>query len=283
MNFVRAETIVQEITDDGKVRDIITQVKKSEAEQEAEKREQILRSLPEFKRDGQSAAEQKATEQANEQQEKDDAAKEYNVHTIDEAEFEHYQQIEDAEREKKRKLKSEDAEAVAMFADERKRLREEVEEKRPDLITIMRQKNMEKSASKATRSVQERLKGKITVKAAQAKPDLPDAPDMLRVPSSVSYGRHEDVGDVWLGRQLDVDEGMKAIRRSFYSWTEAKDSQPNRLTHDSFASYLDSFMMEVRQNPRRFRQVMKRRRQDNGFDEEPSGLDWFWKLFDFSQ
>ena len=115
------------------------------------------------------------------------------------------------------------------------------------------------------------------------KPDLPDAPDMLRVPSSVSYGRHEDVGDVWLGRQLDVDEGMKAIRRSFYSWTEAKDSQPNRLTHDSFASYLDSFMMEVRQNPRRFRQVMKRRRQDNGFDEEPSGLDWFWKLFDFSE
>ena len=88
MNFVRAETIVQEITDDGKVRDIITQVKKSEAEQEAERREQVLRSLPEFKRDGQSAAEQKASEQANEQQEKDDAAKEYNVHTIDEAEFE---------------------------------------------------------------------------------------------------------------------------------------------------------------------------------------------------
>lgn len=55
------------------------------------------------------------------------------------AEFEHYQKIEDIEREKKRKLKSEaatlatgpsfssalqDAEAVAMFADERKRLRE---------------------------------------------------------------------------------------------------------------------------------------------------------------
>eukprot|EP00438_Fugacium_kawagutii_P031708 Skav215624 [mRNA] locus=scaffold620:13854:35818:- [translate_table: standard] len=77
MNFVRAETIVQEITDDGKVRDIITQVKKSEAGPPL-----------------------------------DDAAKEYNVHTIDEAplnwaEFEHYQQIEDAEREKKRKLKSE--------------------------------------------------------------------------------------------------------------------------------------------------------------------------------
>ena len=88
MNFVRAETIVQEITDDGKVRDIITQVKKSEAEQEAERREHVLRSLPEFKRDGQSAGEQKASEQANEQQEKDDAAKEYNVHTIDEAEFE---------------------------------------------------------------------------------------------------------------------------------------------------------------------------------------------------
>ena len=88
MNFVRAETIVQEITDDGKVRDIITQVKKSEAEQEAGRREHVLRSLPEFKRDGQSAGEQKASEQANEQQEKDDAAKEYNVHTIDEAEFE---------------------------------------------------------------------------------------------------------------------------------------------------------------------------------------------------
>ena len=111
------------------------------------------------------------------------------------------------------------------------------------------------------------------------------APDVLRVPSSVSYGSHEDVGDVWLGRQLDVDEGMKAIRRSFDSWTDhnAKDCPPNRLTHESFASYLDRFMMEVRQNPRRFRQVMKRRRQNNGFDEEPSALDWFWKLFDFNE
>ncbi|CAJ1405132.1 unnamed protein product [Effrenium voratum] len=111
MNFVRAETIVQEITDDGKVRDIITQVRKSEAEQDAERQEAILRSLPEFKRDGHSAADAKAdakaAEAANEQQEKDEA-KEYNVHTIDEAEFEHYQKIEDAEREKKRKLKSQD-------------------------------------------------------------------------------------------------------------------------------------------------------------------------------
>ena len=77
------------------------------------------------------------------------------------------------------------------------------------------------------------------------KPDVPEAPDVLRVPSSVSYGSHEDVGDVWLGRQLDVDEGMKAIRRSFDSWTDhnAKDCPPNRLTHESFASYLDRFMM----------------------------------------
>lgn len=114
------------------------------------------------------------------------------------------------------------------------------------------------------------------------KPDVPDAPDVLRVPSNVTRGRHEDVGDVWLGR-LEVDESMKTIRRSFYSWTEAEGCQPNRLTHDSFASYLDRFMMEVQQNPRRFRQVMKKRRQYNRFDEEASPLDWFWKLFDFSE
>ena len=173
MNFVRAETIVQEITDDGKVRDIITQVRKSEAEQEAERREQVLRSLPEFKRDGQSAGEQKASEQANEQQEKDDAAKEYNVHTIDEAEFEHYQQIEDAEREKKRKLRSQDAEALATFADERKRLREDVEEKPHGLISMMKQKNMDKSFGKT--SVQERLKGKITVKGPAVPVPQPQA------------------------------------------------------------------------------------------------------------
>ncbi|CAJ1343015.1 unnamed protein product [Effrenium voratum] len=178
MNFVRAETIVQEITDDGKVRDIITQVRKSEAEQDAERQEAILRSLPEFKRDGHSAADAKAdakaAEAANEQQEKDEA-KEYNVHTIDEAEFEHYQKIEDAEREKKRKLKSQDAEAVAMFETERKRLREDEEEKKPDLISIMRQQNLEKSEkrNKAAPTPHERLKGKIKVKAhgEAAKPE----------------------------------------------------------------------------------------------------------------
>ena len=183
MNFVRAETIVQEITDDGKVRDIITQVKKSEAEQEAERREHVLRSLPEFKRDGQSAGEQKASEQANEQQEKDDAAKEYNVHTIDEAEFEHYQQIEDAEREKKRKLRSQDAEALATFADERKKMKEDVEEKPHGLISMMKQKNMDKSLGKALPSVQERLKGlkgKITVKGAKvAQPEAAGAVSAL--------------------------------------------------------------------------------------------------------
>ncbi|CAE7826777.1 unnamed protein product [Symbiodinium sp. CCMP2592] len=128
MNFVRAETLVQEITGDGKVRDIVTQVKKSEAEKEAERKETVLRNLPEFKRDGQSAAEQIAN---NKEDEKDqDKEDKYNVHTIDEAEFEHYQLIEDAEREKKRKKDFEDAEAVALFETERKRFKEDTRDTR---------------------------------------------------------------------------------------------------------------------------------------------------------
>eukprot|EP00437_Effrenium_voratum_P027151 CAMPEP_0181415700 /NCGR_PEP_ID=MMETSP1110-20121109/10148_1 /TAXON_ID=174948 /ORGANISM="Symbiodinium sp., Strain CCMP421" /LENGTH=184 /DNA_ID=CAMNT_0023538603 /DNA_START=1 /DNA_END=552 /DNA_ORIENTATION=- len=166
MNFVRAETLVQEITGDGKVRDIVTQVKKSEAEKEAERKETVLRNLPEFKRDGQSAAEQIAN---NKEDEKDqDKEDKYNVHTIDEAEFEHYQLIEDAEREKKRKKNFEDAEAVALFETERKRFKEDGgDEKASDLISLMRQKNLQKAEKKssAAPAAVSRLKGKITVKA----------------------------------------------------------------------------------------------------------------------
>mmetsp|Transcript_60276 Transcript_60276/g.140880 ORF Transcript_60276/g.140880 Transcript_60276/m.140880 type:complete len:198 (-) Transcript_60276:29-622(-) len=180
MNFVRAETIVQEITGDGKVRDIVTQVKKSDAEREAERKESVLRSLPEFKRDGQSTAEQIAANTA-EEKEKDKDEKEYNVHTIDEAEFEHYQLIEDVEREKKRKQLFEDREAVALFETERKRLREDVDEKpaKPtDLISLMRQQNLEKAEKKgpATTAPLSRLKGKITVKAKGAEEKKPAAP-----------------------------------------------------------------------------------------------------------
>eukprot|EP00931_Biecheleriopsis_adriatica_P067028 TRINITY_DN41237_c0_g1_i1.p1 TRINITY_DN41237_c0_g1~~TRINITY_DN41237_c0_g1_i1.p1 ORF type:complete len:211 (-),score=78.97 TRINITY_DN41237_c0_g1_i1:41-673(-) len=173
MNFVRAETLVQEITADGKVRDIVTQVKKTEAERVAEQKEDIIRNLPEFKRDrgeGGSAgeritAEEKAAEAA-EAEEKAKEEKKYRVCTIDEDDFEHYQGLEDAERERKRKQASEDSEAKAAFNSERERLLDKTEE-RADLLSAMRQQNIEKAEkrNKATLSAADRLKGRITVKA----------------------------------------------------------------------------------------------------------------------
>mmetsp|Transcript_39782 Transcript_39782/g.99955 ORF Transcript_39782/g.99955 Transcript_39782/m.99955 type:complete len:110 (-) Transcript_39782:151-480(-) len=104
MNFVKAETLVQEITADGKVRDIVTERIKSAAEKEAEEKEQRIRNLPEFKRDraeGKSLGEQLAEKQIQEEEEEAAKPKEYNVCTIDEAEYEHYQNLEEVEREKK--------------------------------------------------------------------------------------------------------------------------------------------------------------------------------------
>eukprot|EP00930_Biecheleria_cincta_P007527 TRINITY_DN108756_c0_g1_i1.p1 TRINITY_DN108756_c0_g1~~TRINITY_DN108756_c0_g1_i1.p1 ORF type:complete len:210 (+),score=72.77 TRINITY_DN108756_c0_g1_i1:79-708(+) len=172
MNFVRAETLVQEITADGKVRDIVTQIKRSEAEREADRKEDIIRNLPEFKRDrgeGLSAGEQRqaAEEQAADEEEKAKEEKAYRVRTIDEDEFEHYQHIEEAERERKRKQKSEDKEAAALFESERKRLKEDGAEEKVDLLSTMRQHNLEKAErkNKAAPSAADRLKGRVTVKA----------------------------------------------------------------------------------------------------------------------
>merc|ERR1711879_465423 len=93
---------------------------------EAERKEDVIRNLPEFKREraeATSAAEQLADKEQAEEEEKE-KQKEYNVHTIDEAEFEHYQLLEDAEQSKARRRKLEATEAMTAFQSERKRLRE---------------------------------------------------------------------------------------------------------------------------------------------------------------
>ena len=80
-------------------------------------------------------------------------------------------------------MRSQDAEALATFADERKKMKEDVEEKPHGLISMMKQKNMDKSLGKALPSVQERLKGlkgKITVKGAKvAQPEAAGAVSAL--------------------------------------------------------------------------------------------------------
>eukprot|EP00933_Yihiella_yeosuensis_P078875 TRINITY_DN9081_c0_g1_i1.p1 TRINITY_DN9081_c0_g1~~TRINITY_DN9081_c0_g1_i1.p1 ORF type:complete len:210 (-),score=64.48 TRINITY_DN9081_c0_g1_i1:97-726(-) len=175
MNFVRAETLIQEITADGKIRDIVTQVKRSEAEVAQEKKEDIIRNLPEFKREREAKqqdmgiVEDKKTGSSM-GEEKDDGkgkGKGNNVHTIDEEEYEHYQAMEDKEREKKRQRLLEDSEALSMFSEEKNRLREDgVDQEKADLLSAMHRQNIEKAAQKAKDkpTAADRLKGRIVVK-----------------------------------------------------------------------------------------------------------------------
>lgn len=178
MNFVKGETVVQEITSDGKVRDIVTQRVKSQAEQEAEKKEEIIRNLPEFKRDraenqgSKSLAEQLADKRAQEEEEEKAKQKEYNVHTIDEAEYEHYQLLEESERAKSRRRAVEEETAVGNFANERKRFRQEEDASGPALFQSVQHAARERAAAKqrAAPTAADRLRGlRVTVRAPAAK------------------------------------------------------------------------------------------------------------------
>jgi len=119
MSFTKAETLVQEITADGKVRDIVTERKKTQAEI----KEDAIRSLPEFRKDrGDSALSVQLGKNTDAMQEEKEKEKERMPGTMAEDEVEHYQMLEDEERAKKRQRNSEDMEAVADFEMEKKRL-----------------------------------------------------------------------------------------------------------------------------------------------------------------
>lgn len=175
MNFVKAETIVQEITSDGRVRDIVTERVKSQAEKEAERKEEIIRNLPEFKRErdqgGKSLHDQLADRKAQADDEEKAKEKEYNVHTIDEAEYEHYQHLEDSERAKSRRRAVEEEEAVSDFANARKRLREDEETSGPTLQKSLQNAARERAVAKkkAAPKAADRLRGLVKVKAPAAK------------------------------------------------------------------------------------------------------------------
>jgi len=157
MNFVRAETLVQEITVDGKVRDIVTERVKSEAEKEADRKEQILRDLPEFKREKAAGlADQVSKDQEETQEEKDkEKDQEQNKFGIDEEEFEHYQKLEDAEREKTRQRVLQETAAVQRFATERKRALESGEVEGPDLLAKMARQARDKAEEIDAKALQE--------------------------------------------------------------------------------------------------------------------------------
>eukprot|EP00420_Gonyaulax_spinifera_P019171 CAMPEP_0197894274 /NCGR_PEP_ID=MMETSP1439-20131203/34920_1 /TAXON_ID=66791 /ORGANISM="Gonyaulax spinifera, Strain CCMP409" /LENGTH=186 /DNA_ID=CAMNT_0043514599 /DNA_START=83 /DNA_END=640 /DNA_ORIENTATION=+ len=173
MNFVKAETLIQEITSDGKVRDIVTQRVKSKAEKEAEQREDTIRNLPEFKRDrneGKSLAEQIADKTVRAEEEEKEKPKEYNVHMIDEEEYEHYQNLEMAGKRKERLRATEETTAVATFENERKRLKEMGGDGPQDMLAGVKQQAREKIAarSRAEPTTADRLRGRVTVRARTA-------------------------------------------------------------------------------------------------------------------
>mmetsp|Transcript_92423 Transcript_92423/g.298737 ORF Transcript_92423/g.298737 Transcript_92423/m.298737 type:complete len:211 (-) Transcript_92423:84-716(-) len=171
MNFVRAETLVQEITADGKVRDIITERVKTAKEKEADEKEERIRNLPEFKRARGDSEKSLSSQLAGNAEkagmaEEDNAAeaKQYNVHTIDEEEYEHYENVERAGRDKKRQQVAEDKVAFATFASERERMR--TDEPSDNLLaSLERQKREAASRKRPAPAAQDRLRGRITVKA----------------------------------------------------------------------------------------------------------------------
>lgn len=165
MNFVRAETLIQEITADGKVRDIVTQRVRSDAEKFAEAKEDIIRNLPEFKLargDGEGSLSEAI--KASGFEEDKEKPKEYTVYTMDEDEAEHYDKLEEKNREKTRTRLAENAMASAEFENERKRLRTD---DGPDLMSRMHQQKAQMAADKQRTKAQptaaDRLRGRIAV------------------------------------------------------------------------------------------------------------------------
>jgi len=175
MNFVKAETLVQEITADGKVRDIVTERVKTAAEKEAERKEDIIRNLPEFKRERQEAAggpakslKEQLAEREQEEEETRDAEKgKYGIAVLDEDEYEHYQKLESTERDQKRQRSVQELSEVALFESDRKRLKGDVGGDGGDAFQKSLQKRKDEKAKQAVKqpSAQDRLKGRIVVRA----------------------------------------------------------------------------------------------------------------------
>ena len=114
--------------------------------------------------------------------------------------------------------------------------------------------------------------------------------------SSASYGSygncghghsdHDGVGHVsfdQLEDEVEDEENLKPIRNSFSSWTEppddsndsspsAREFEPNRLTHEMYTIDLARFMKIVKYKQPEFRQLVKLRRRNSGFQEEPTIL-----------
>mmetsp|Transcript_53619 Transcript_53619/g.106737 ORF Transcript_53619/g.106737 Transcript_53619/m.106737 type:complete len:203 (-) Transcript_53619:73-681(-) len=181
MKFVTGGTIVQEITADGRVRDIVTHRNRTKEEEEVERREEVIRNLPEFKRErneGHSLAEQLQTREAEQAEEEKNAPKEYNVHTIDEDEYEHYQSLEESERKKARTRVTEETSDVAAFENERKLYQKDASI-RPaqDPLVSMQQQARERAAARARAepTVTERLRGRVLVRPQQVTNALPQA------------------------------------------------------------------------------------------------------------
>mmetsp|Transcript_77675 Transcript_77675/g.167997 ORF Transcript_77675/g.167997 Transcript_77675/m.167997 type:complete len:222 (-) Transcript_77675:37-702(-) len=184
MNFVRAETLVQEITADGKVRDIVTTRVKSEREKEEERKEETIRNLPEFKRmrgqDDRSAGAQVSKEdELTEEADKREEEKKFNVHTIDEDEYEHYESLATKERDQKRQRVLDDAAASASYEAERRLAADGDSVVTNALMDSMRQQQLDKAKRQGTApTAADRLKGLVKVKAkAGAAPSKSAAPE----------------------------------------------------------------------------------------------------------
>eukprot|EP00929_Paragymnodinium_shiwhaense_P110084 TRINITY_DN76790_c0_g1_i1.p1 TRINITY_DN76790_c0_g1~~TRINITY_DN76790_c0_g1_i1.p1 ORF type:complete len:221 (+),score=62.47 TRINITY_DN76790_c0_g1_i1:107-769(+) len=169
MNFVRAQTLVQEITQDGKIRDIVTEIQRTKEEKVADQKEETLRNLPEFRqaRGELSAGGVEVTKKdANFEEEsaKEDHIRASTRQEHDEEEYEHLQAIEDKEREKMRERVREESTAMAMFQNDQKRQRTD-DGQGPDLLHSLQQKQREKAAQKllAAPTAADRLKGRINV------------------------------------------------------------------------------------------------------------------------
>ncbi|CAE8612396.1 unnamed protein product [Polarella glacialis] len=205
MNFVKAETLIQEITADGKIRDIVTQCRQTEAEKEAQRKEDVIRSLPEFKRERNAKEGKLDNPNFAEETDKDrkaEDAKQYAVHTIDEEEGEHYQMLQDKELARVRKRQTEDAEALSTYESERKRFKEEAEDKASsgaDLSAIKRQTQEKLAArAKATPTAADRMKasGFVVKKAGAPSAATVEAPSAAAVSGGggllAGYGSDSD-------------------------------------------------------------------------------------------
>mmetsp|Transcript_42628 Transcript_42628/g.74897 ORF Transcript_42628/g.74897 Transcript_42628/m.74897 type:complete len:208 (+) Transcript_42628:107-730(+) len=202
--FAKAETLVQEITADGKVRDIVTERKKTEADV----KDEAIRNLPEFRLqrgEGTSLSQQLADQKNSGFVEDKDKEQEPTTRAIDEDEAEHYQLLEDKEREKTRLRAAEDREALVDFEHERKRLRADGDAPAPDLLSAMQQKNRERAAAKAKSAptAADRLRGRVVVRSRAASETAAAAP---QAPAQAAQPVQGAIGGGLVGYDSDSDE-----------------------------------------------------------------------------